>query len=124
MDFFKKIGDKIKGKSEENSGLFSTENRTPEINAQRTRLKQTMVANLQRLNFTPEEIKEVTDILEKCEQMVQVIKDDLIGTNINNLQAPQILDEKLKRMREFELKAAADIKAKVAEILKRKNLNK
>lgn len=122
MDFFKKIGDKITGKEKE-TGLFSPENRTPEINAQRSQIKQTMIANLQRLNFTPDEIKEVTDILDKCEQMVQVIKDDLIGTNINNLHAPQILDEKLKRMREFELKAAADIKAKVAEILKRKNLN-
>ncbi len=124
MNFFKKLGEKFSGNSLENSSFFSQENRTEEINSQRNRQKQALIANLQRLQFTPEEINEVTVILDKCEQMVQIIKDDLIGTNINNIHAHQVLDEKLQKMRQYELKAAEDIKAKVAEIIKRKSNNR
>ncbi len=118
MNFFKKIAEKLG--FNDNETVFSTRNRTQEINARRFELRETMVENLKRIHFTEAEIKEVTDILDKCEQMVQVVKDDLLGTNINNPQPDKILEEKIERIREFEMKAADDIRAKIAEIRARK----
>ena len=118
MSFLQKITEKLGINYDE--PVFSSPDRTEEINTERNNQKQMLNENLKRINFTDAEIKEVTDILTKCEQMVQIVKDDLIGTNINNPEPELILNEKLERIREIELNAAKDIRTKISEIIERK----
>ena len=121
MSFLRKIAEKFGINYDE--PFVSTPDRTDEINEERNNQKRILIENLKRINFTDSEIDEVTSILKKCEQMIQVVKDDLIGTNINNIDPQRTLLEKLERMREIELNAAKDIREKIAEINARKQKN-
>lgn len=118
MSLLKKLADKLGINFDE--PVFSSPDRTDEINEGRNNQKRMLVDNLKRLNFSDSEIDEVTYILTKCEQMVQVVKDDLIGTNINNLEPDKILAEKLEKIHDIEVTAAKDIREKIAEIIERK----
>lgn len=113
MKFIKKIGKKLG---------FLPDNKTEEIMDERAKIKVTMTKNLQSIGFNEDEIQEVLSILTKCEQDVQNIKDEMIGTNINNIFAVEITQQKLNEIRELELKAAQDIKMKISEIKQSKNL--
>ncbi len=114
MDFFKKLGEKL--------GLIE-EDKTAKINAERSMLKLNLASKLKNINFTEQEINEVLDILTKMEAEVQIQKDLLIGTNINNPDPTIIMKEVLDEIRRLEVKAGEDIKAKIAEIRERKKSN-
>lgn len=113
MSIIKKIGKKL--------GILP-DNKTEEINEERSKIKKNMAQSLQSIGFSEDEINEVLSVLTKCEQDVQKVKDEMIGTNINNDFAVEITQEKLNEVRRIELKAADDIRAKIAEIKQRKNL--
>ncbi len=109
---FKQIGKKI--------GIVE-ENKTEEIMEKRSEIKVTMAQNLKNIGFTDSEVKEVLDILEKSEKDVQEQKDLLIGTNINNDYTDIVMKQIFDEIRGIEIKAAADIRSKIAEIRSRKS---
>ena len=79
MDIFKKVGKKfnlIKEEPEEKS-------RTEEILEQRSNLKLTIAVKLYQIGCNDEEIEQVLSIIESAENDIQIIKNSLIGTNIN-----------------------------------------
>ncbi len=124
MSIFKKLAKKLSGEPTEeelNAPVFSgEESKTEEIKSQRSKVKESIMQNLQRIGFTEKEINEVIEIINISEYRIQQIIDELIGTNINNDAPMEILNDKLKKIRNFELKAAEDIRNKVSEIIKRK----
>ena len=93
-------------------GKKKEENLTKKIEEDREKIKETMAANLKKLNFTNMEINEVMEI--------QILKDSLIGSNINNddptPQMKQVHDEIMA----IQQQLASDIKTKVAQIRERK----
>ncbi len=94
--------------------------KTDEIMEERAKLKKAISKNLQNHGFNGSEIKEVLEILKKCEEEIQVIKDSMIGTNINNERAVEDTESALKQIRELELQAGIDMKEKIAQIKTRK----
>ena len=115
MGILKKIAKK--------AGLVE-KNKTDEIMDKRAQLKKTISKNLKDAGFTNSEVNEVLDILKKCEDEMQAIKDSLIGTNINNDRTIEITENALNRMRNLELQAGADMRLKIAEIQASKNKSK
>lgn len=113
MGFFKELGKKLG---------FIEEDKTAQIKEERSKIVSGISEKLKMLNFTDEEINEVTSILKKMEADVQIEKNALIGTNINNPDPTIIMKEKMDKIREIELKAAEDMRTKIAEIKKRKEL--
>ena len=126
MSIFKKLAKKLGAIPEEqineNSKMFSSENKTEEINSERNKLKDSITANLERIGFSKDEIYEVISILNKGESYIQMLKNELIGTNINvnANESVNILNEKLREIRAKELEIAEDIRKKIAEIIDRK----
>jgi len=98
-----------------------------DLKGERQKIKDTLAKTLSSQGFTGREVDEVLNIIEVVEVELQKIKDGLIGTNINegiDMEDPnRPVAEAREKMREIELKMAADIKAKVAEIRERHNLN-
>lgn len=113
MKFIKKIGKKL--------GIIP-DNKTDEIMDERSKIKMNMIKSLNSIGFSEDEIQEVLSILTKCEQDVQKIKDEMIGTNINNDFAVEITQQKLNEIRKLELETANNIKNKISEIKQRKSL--
>ncbi len=113
MKFIKKIGKKL--------GIIP-DNKTDEIMDERSKIKMNMTKSLNSIGFSEDEIQEVLSILTKCEQDVQKIKDEMIGTNINNDFAVEITQQKLNEIRKLELETANNIKNKISEIKQRKSL--
>ena len=100
------------------------DNQTDEIMEERSKIKKTMAKNLKNIGFNQDEINEVLDILTECEKNVQIKKDELIGTNINNDYTMEIMKKIFDEIRQIELKAASDVKAKIVEINQRKSVKK
>lgn len=113
MKFFRKIGEFL--------GLVE-ENKTAEIMKERDGIKATLAKNLQSIGFTEDEINEVLAIITKAEEDVQVQKDMLIGTNINNPNPNPVMRERFAEIRKIQLQSGEDIKAKIAEIKARKGM--
>ena len=113
MKFIKKIGKKL--------GIIP-DNKTDEIMDERSKIKMNMTKSLNSIGFSEDEIQEVLSILTKCEQDVQKIKDEMIGTNINNDFTVEITQQKLNEIRKLELETANNIKNKISEIKQRKSL--
>lgn len=113
MKFFRKVGEFL--------GLIE-ENKTAEIIEERDGIKGTLVKNLRAIDFTDDEISEVLAIITKAEEDVQIQKDMLIGTNINNPNPNPIMREKFAEIRRIQLQSGEDIKAKIAEIRARKGM--
>lgn len=93
---------------------------TEKINDARVQLKKTMQQNLKRIGFSNSEIKEVMEIITDTEQEIQMKKDALVGTNINNDHVGETMQKMFYDIRQLEFKMAADIRAKIAEIKARK----
>lgn len=113
MNFFRTIGEKL--------GIIE-EDKTAKIKKERSQIVQTMANNLANIGFTEEEINEVLVILEKSEEDVQKQKDLLIGTNINNDDVNSTMKPIFDEIRRLQLKAASDIRQKIAEIKQRKGI--
>lgn len=111
MGIFKRLAEKL--------GIIE-ENKTEKIINERTGIKATLAANLKNINFTEEEIDEVLSIITKMEQDVQIQKDRLIGTNINNYTPEIIMKEIFDEIKRIQLQSGEDIRAKIAEINARK----
>ena len=88
---------------------------------QRAQLKKTMAQNLKQIGFTKEEIKEVLSVIEEIEQEIQMKKDSLEGSNINNDHTVEIMNKVFYDIKQLELKMAYDVRMKIAEIKKRKS---
>ncbi len=113
MNFFKKVGESLG---------FLEENKTEKIMQEREKIKNDMIKALSAINFTNDEIKEVTDILDRTQIEIQKHKDSLIGTNINNPHFDITMKEIFDEIRKLEIKAGVDMKAKIAEIKQRKGI--
>jgi len=112
MGFFDKAAKKLG---------FKEKTKTDEINEERANLKKKIAQNLKNSGFTPFEVNEVLDILKECEEEIQIIKDSMIGTNINNENVIEDTQNALNRIRNLELQAGIDMRNKIAEIQSRKN---
>ena len=99
---------------------FKEKTKTDEINEERANLKKKIAQNLKNSGFTSFEINEVLDILKECEEEIQIIKDSMIGTNINNENVVEDTQNALNRIRNLELQAGIDMRNKIAEIQSRK----
>lgn len=77
MDIFKKIGKKF--------GLIKEEEKstTEQIQEQRNDLKMTIAVKLYQCGCSDEEIEYILAIIQNAEDDIQIIKNSLIGTNIN-----------------------------------------
>ena len=78
MDIFKKVG--------KNFGLAKEEkekSQTEQMKEQRNNLKITIAAKLYERGCTDDEIEQVLSIIQSAEDDIQIIKNSLIGTNIN-----------------------------------------
>lgn len=103
---------------------FSREKtKTEEINDKRAQLKKQIAQNLKNIGFSAKEIDEVISILNKSEEEIQIEKDSLIGTNINNEHTIEITNSTLAKIREMELLAAQEMRLKIMEIQQRKQNN-
>ena len=96
--------------------------KTDILNDVRAQMKKTMRENLKKIGFTKEEIKEVIDIIKDTEEAIQLKKDALVGSNINNDHVIEDMQKVLYDIRQMELKMAENIKAKIKEIKERKGL--
>lgn len=93
---------------------------TEKIKEERDKIKTTLENNLKQLGFTKLEINEVIDVITLAEADIKVLKDSLIGTNINNSDPTPIMKKVMDEIRERQQQMAADIKVKVEQIKKRK----
>ena len=94
--------------------------KTDIINEERLKLKKTMMQNLKNIGFSKDEIKEVVTIIDEAELEIQMKKDALVGSNINNDHVQETMKKIFYDIRQIELKMASDIKAKIAEIKARR----
>ena len=77
MDIFKKVGEKF--------GLIKKEekSKTEQIEEQRNNLKMAIAIKLYKKGCSDEEIEQILAIIQSAEDDIQIIKNSLIGTNIN-----------------------------------------
>lgn len=94
--------------------------KTEQIQEDRDKIKNTLDANLKKIGFTALEIKEVLDIVTITEANIQILKDSLIGTNINTENPLPIMEKVTLEIRQLQQEMAVGIKKKVQEIQKRK----
>ncbi len=94
--------------------------KTDEIMEKRAILKKQIAQNLKDKGFSASEVNEVLDILKECEEEIQIIKDSMIGTNINNPNVIEDTTSALNQIRNLELKAGSEMREKIAEIIARK----
>ena len=80
MDIIKKITDKF---GEKFGFVEPGESKTEEIMEKREDIKLTIAVKLYQIGCSDEEIENVLNIIKTAEDEIQVIKDSLIGTNIN-----------------------------------------
>ncbi len=113
MSFLKKIGQKL--------GIVE-ENKTEKLRKERDGIKKTLADNLKLLNFTEDEIDEVIDVITKTEDEIQKLKDELVGTNINNPNPNEIMKEIFQEIRDLEMQMGLEVKAKISEIKTRKGM--
>lgn len=113
MGIFRKIGEFL--------GIVE-ENKTEKIMQERSEIKNTLANNLKNIGFTEDEIEEVLDVITKSEEAIQVQKDLLIGTNINNPDPNIIMREIFDEIRRLQIQTGVDVKAKIAEIKARKGM--
>jgi len=113
MKFLKELGKKL--------GIIRS-NKTEEIREKRSLINETLENNLKKIGFTQEEVDEVFKIITKCDNEIQRIKDDMIGTNVNNEFAVETTQSYLKEIRNLENQMGLDVRAKIAEIQQRKNM--
>ncbi len=77
MDIFEKIGKKFGIIKEEEIG------RAEQFAQRRNNLKLNLAVQMYQKGCTDEEIDEVLSIIQSAEDDIQIIKNSLIGTNIN-----------------------------------------
>jgi|GEM_PF-1429064 len=99
--------------------------KTREITQERKNILKQMTTSLKTLGFTDDEINEVLDIINKAQDDVAYIKEELEGTNLNveAEEAVYITRKKTGDIRAKNEKMAADIRAKISEIMTRKSGN-
>ena len=100
---------------------FKKKTKTDEIIEERANLKVKIAQNLRNQGFGAGEINEVLNILKECEEEIQIIKDSMIGTNINNDNVVEDTQNALNRIRKLELQAGVDMRNKILEIQAKKN---
>ena len=79
MNIVKTIIDKFGKKF----GMVEEKSKTEEIMIQRENLKLDIAVKLYKIGCSDDEIECVLNIIKNAEDEIQVIKDSLIGTNIN-----------------------------------------
>ena len=100
MKFLRKVGKKLG---------FIEKDKTDKIMDERNDIKKVLINNMKAMNFTNAEINEVLAIIKKAEDDVQVQKDALIGTNINNPDPNPIMKEKFDEIRRIQLQSGEDL---------------
>lgn len=93
---------------------------TQKIEEDRQNIKETLAANLKKLKFTNMEISEVMELIAVAETKIQVLKDSLIGSNINTDDPTPIMKQVHDEIMAIQQQLAIDIKTKVEQIKKRK----
>lgn len=100
------------------------ENLTDKMRRQREQIKKNLENTLISQGFSSIEVGKVLNVIEIAERDIQVIKDSLIGTNINNEDSDpmQVVEDGRLKIREREIKMGEEIKSVVAQIKKEKGL--
>ena len=101
---------------------FKKKTKTDEIIEERANLKVKIAQSLKNNGFRASEINEVMEILKNSEEEIQIIKDSLIGSNINNPDVVATTENALKRIRKIELETAGEMREKIAEIQAKKQM--
>ena len=102
-------------------GKKKEKNLTKKIEEDRANIKETLVANLKKLNFTNMEINEVMELIAIAETKIQVLKDSLIGSNINNPDPTPLMRQVHNEIMAIQQQLAVDIKSKVIQIKEKKD---
>ncbi|GBF22977.1 hypothetical protein tpqmel_0381 [Candidatus Gastranaerophilus sp. (ex Termes propinquus)] len=102
--------DNLKGKEEENQ--------TEKLRQEREKIKKNLSNTLSAQGFTNIEVLRVINVIENAEREIQVIKDSLIGTNINNTDADpmKVLHDGRVKIHEREVRLGQEIKDMVEKI--------
>ena len=116
MDIIKKIKDKFGQKfgfAEEG------ESKTEEIMEERENIKLDIAVKLYQIGCSDEEIDDVLSIIKTAEDEIQIIKDSLIGTNINPKGDPMqpIADGKKKIANRYK-QMQTELQSAINELLK------
>lgn len=112
---------RIKKKSKSSGEVYE------ETMKERSTIKIEIKESLKKLEFTDSEIKEVLEIADKAEKEIELLKAQLIDTNITSLNndSPHKFMEYIQRQIDMVTKQmSVDLKAKVQEILLEKHPEK
>ena len=115
MDIFSKVAKKF--------GLLKEQEKTKTeiINEQRENLKLTVAVKLYQRGCTDEEIERVLSIIQSAEDDIQVIKNSLIGTNINPQGDPnKPLYDGVEKIRIRQQEMQKELNEAIQEILDKK----
>ena len=116
MDIFKKVGKKI--------GLVKEEekSRTEQIQEQRNDLKMTIAVKLYQCGCSEDEIERVLMIIQSAEDDIQIIKNSLIGTNINPKGDPnKPLHDGVEKIRQRQLEMQKELNEAIQNLLKNRS---
>lgn len=111
MSFFKKIREKVGLEKKEKS-------KTEQMQEKRKNLKMTVAVKLYEKGCSDEEIEQVLSIIESAENDIQMIKNSLIGTNINPTGDPnKPLYDGIMKIREREAELQKELQEAIQKLL-------
>jgi prefoldin subunit 5 len=97
--------------------------KTKEIERERAKILKQMSAQLKSINFTPEEINQVLEVINVAQDEIQHIKEEMEYTNIIESSADEAMyltEKKLTEIRARNEKMGLDIRAEITRILQSK----
>jgi len=113
--FFKRDSKETEGKNqEEKKSAFN------QMLTERQQIKKRIEKSLDELLFTEAEKKETFYIIDYTYEQIQVLKDMLIGTNINN-DPEEIQNKTMAKITEMTETMYIELKKKVKEIITRRD---
>ena len=94
--------------------------RTEKINEDRKDMKLTLAVKLYNKGCSEDEVKEVLTIIENAENEIQIIKKNLVGTNISpdiNADVVKPLDEGVHKIRQIQKEMQEELNEALKRIL-------
>lgn len=115
FSWLNKIGKPQNDKNEEKKPDYK------KIQDERRKIKKEIEKALKDLYFTSDQIKEVLAIVDNAQDKIQILKDNLIGTNID--QIPVAIEKKTMAKIDLLTKQMnKDLETKVKDIMFRRKL--
>jgi len=114
MNIIKKIKDLFQKKNR----LEEEKSKTEKLKEERDDIKLEIAGKLHQIGCSDEEIKNVLNIIETAEEEIQVIKDGLIGTNINPKGDPmQPISEGREKIRARYVQMRKDVQEAINKLI-------